>query len=127
MPDGERLHVPSGKSAVRVEALVHDDEVAQLLEQVVLVDGHEAADVDEAVLLGAHPGAVGVRAELEDDLGDRAIGVAGLALLDEQGVLDDAGRVEEEADAVADAESRTARTLAIETGWPPAMLTVPRG
>ena len=94
--DGERLHVAPGHAAVGVEPLVDHDEVAQLLEDVPVVDRQPAADVDEVVLLGAHPGAVGVRAELEQDLGDRRVGVARLALLDEERVLDHARGVEHE-------------------------------
>ncbi|MBF8289998.1 MAG: hypothetical protein HW391_966 [Chloroflexi bacterium] len=102
--DGERLHVPAGHPAVGVKALVDDDEIAQLLEDVPVVNCQPTADVDEVVLLGAHPGAVRVRAELEEDLGDRLPGVARLALLDEQGVLHHPGRVEQEPDAAQTTE-----------------------
>jgi hypothetical protein len=36
-----------------VQSLVHHDEVAQLLEGVLVVDGKPALDVDEVVTLGA--------------------------------------------------------------------------
>ncbi len=71
---------------------------------VPVVDRQPAADVDQAVLLGADPGAVGVVAELAQNLGDGALRVALLALLDEQGVLDHARGVQVDLDAVAVAQ-----------------------
>jgi hypothetical protein len=70
--DGHRLHVAPREPAVRVQALVEHDEVAGLLEEVVVVEREEAADVDEEVLLAAHGAAVGVRARLAQDLRDGA-------------------------------------------------------
>ena len=52
------------------------------------------------VLLGAHRAAVGVGAELLEDFGHRLRLVARLALLDEVGVLDRAGGVEHDPQAV---------------------------
>ena len=124
--DRHRLHVAPGQAAVGVQPLVDDDQVAQLLEQSVVVHGQPAADVDQVVLLGAHPGAVGVGAELEQNLGDRLAGVARLALLDEERVLHHARGVEEDPDAVPVAQlAQRACTFAMLTGWPPAMFTVP--
>ncbi len=68
--DGDRLHVAAGHAAVGVQAFVDHDQVGGLLEEVLVVHGQPAADVDQVVLLGAHPGAVGVGAELLEDGGD---------------------------------------------------------
>ena len=43
------------------------------LQQILVAAGEEAADVGEAVLLGAHGAAVGVAEDLAHDLGDRAV------------------------------------------------------
>ena len=83
-----------------MQALEDDDEVARFLEDVRVVDREPAADVDERILLRAHPGAVGVRAELMEDFGDALARVALLPLLDEPGVLDHPCRVEKEPDPV---------------------------
>ena len=87
-----------------MKALVDHDEVAAGLEELPLVERQEATDVDERVLLGAHRAAVGESADLQDDLGDGLVGVAGLPLLDEVGVLGDARGVVDDADAVLVAE-----------------------
>ena len=92
---------------------------------VVVVQGQEAADVDQGVLLGAHGAAVGVAEELARDLLDAPVLLPGLAPLDEPGVLGEAGAVQEERHAVRACSSRdTSRTLARLTGWPPPLLLV---
>ena len=63
-----------------------------------------AADVGEAVLLRRHRHAVGERRHLAHDVGDRPVGLARLALLDEPGVLGEAAGVEEQRHAVAVAD-----------------------
>ena len=65
-----------------------------------VVQGHEAADVHQRVLLGAHGAAVGMAEELAGDLLDAAILLAGLAPLDEPGVLGEARAVEVQRHAV---------------------------
>ena len=94
------------------------------LGQRVVVHGQEAADVGQAVLLGAHRAAVGEGGHLAHDVGDRPVGLPGLALLDEPGVLGEAAGVEEQRHAVRVHSSRTARRLASETGCPPPELLV---
>jgi len=98
--DRHGFHITPGHAAVGVETFVDDDHVTGLLGDGVVVDGEEAAYVDEAVLLAGHGAAVGVRADLFEDVADGGVGVAGLALLDEPGVLDGAGGVEVDGDAV---------------------------
>ena len=70
---GHRLHVAAGHAAVGVQALVDDHQVAGFLVQCVVVQRQPAADVDQRVLLAAHRAAVGVGAELLQDLGDRLV------------------------------------------------------
>ena len=104
--DRHRLHVAAGHAAVGVQPLVHDHEVLGLLGDLAIAHGEPAADVDEAVLLARHRRAVGQVADLAQDLGDRLVGVALLALLDEVGVLDGAGGVEDDGDALLAAVRR---------------------
>ena len=72
--------------------------------QLGVARGEEAAHVDDGVLLGAHGAAVGQVAHLAHDLAHRLVGVAGLAQLDEVGVLGDAAGVEVERLAVLAAD-----------------------
>ena len=69
---GDRLEVAAGEPAVGGEALGEDEEVAAALGQVVVVHGEPAADVGEAVLLGAHRHAVGERGHLPHDVARRS-------------------------------------------------------
>ena len=64
----------------------------------------DPADVDEVVLLLRHRGALGVGADLAQDVLDAALLLLVLALLDEAGVLERSCLVEHEGDAVAVAE-----------------------
>ena len=97
---GEGFHVASGHAAVGVQTFIDDREVAGIVVHVLIVDGEEAPDVDQGVFLGAHGAAVGLVAHLAQDGGDGAVAVAGLALLNEVGVLDSAGGIEDDADSV---------------------------
>jgi hypothetical protein len=75
-----------------------------LLGDGVVVHRQPAADVGEAVLLGAHRHAVGERRDLADDVRDRSFGLARLPKLDEPGILGEPAAVEEKWDAVAIAD-----------------------
>ena len=101
---GDGLQVASGQAAVGREALGQDEQVAAALGERVVVHGQPAADVGQAVLLGAHRHAVGEGGHLADDVGDGDAAVARLALVDEPGVLGEAAGVEEERQAVAVAD-----------------------
>jgi hypothetical protein len=70
-----------------------------------MVHGQPAADVDQVVLLGAHPGAIRIGAEFPEDGGNRLVLVAFLALLDKETIFSHARGIEIEADAVSIAES----------------------
>ena len=102
--DGHRFQIAPGQTAVGVQPLEDDDPVAQLFKQLLIVDGQPAADVDQVVLLAAHPRPVGVVAKLLQDGGDGLVGVPLFALLDEQGVLDGARGVQIELQSVVIAE-----------------------
>ncbi len=102
--DGQGFHVTPCHAAVGVETLVDHNHVAKRIEQVVVVDGQPATDVDQVVLLSAHPGTVGVAAEFLEDGSDGLIGVALLSLLDEETVLDHAGGVQVDGNAVVIAQ-----------------------
>ena len=101
---GDRLEVAPGEAAVGREALGEDQQVAALLGQRVVAHREPAADVGEAVLLGAHRHAVGEGRHLAHDVGDRTVGLARLAGLDEPRVLGEPAGVEEERHAVAVAD-----------------------
>jgi hypothetical protein len=45
--DGHRFHVAPGQTAVGVQPLEDHDQVAQLLEELLVVHGQPAADVDQ--------------------------------------------------------------------------------
>jgi hypothetical protein len=64
----------------------------------------QAADVDQAVLLGGDGRAVGEVEHLTDDVARGLALELGLALADEPGVLGEAARVEEEGELVAIAD-----------------------
>jgi hypothetical protein len=53
-----------------VQPLEEDHQAAGLLGEGVVIEGEEAADVDEAVLLGGDRAPVGDGAELAEDVGD---------------------------------------------------------
>ena len=100
----DRLQVAAGEAAVRREALGEDQEVPALLGEGVVVEREPAADVRQAILLRGHRHAVGEGRHLADDVRDRAVGLPGLAELDEPGVLGEPAGVEEQRHAVAVAD-----------------------
>ena len=102
--DGKGFHIAPRHAAVGVQSFVDHHQVAQVVEQLGIAHRQPAADVDQVILLGAHPGPVGVAAELLEDLGDRLALVTRLPLLDEKGVFVHAGGVQVDAHAVAVAE-----------------------
>ena len=112
MPLRHRLHVAAGHAAVGVQPFVDHHQVAGLVVLLTVVQRQPAADVHQRVFLAAHGAAVGVGAELAQDLGDLFAGIARLALLDEVRVLDRARGVEHDRDAVPVAErAQIARVL----------------
>jgi len=96
----ERLHVVTGESAVMREALVDDHELARAFGKRVVVQCKHAADRDEVVLLRGEHGAVGERRDAADQLGELEVPAAGFAILDEQRVLRNARRIEDQRHAV---------------------------
>ena len=98
--DRHGLHVATGQSAVGVQAFEDHHLVARFLEHVPFVGGQEAADVHQRVLLGAHGGAVGERAEFQHDLRRGAMALPFLQQLDHVGVLGHTRHVVDDADAV---------------------------
>ena len=65
-----------------------------------VVDCQPAADVDEVILLGAHPGGVGVTAKFCENFGDGFARIAFFAFLNEIGIFHHACRIEINLDAV---------------------------
>jgi hypothetical protein len=104
--DGEGLQIVAGEAAVGGKAFGEDEIVAALGGERVVVEREEAADVHEAVLLGRHGAAVGEFKRLPGDGGGGAVGLAGLALLDEPGVFGEAAGIENEWDGVRLAQGR---------------------
>jgi hypothetical protein len=93
------------RSAGGSETILKPDlDVATALGELVVVDREPAADVGERILLRAHRHPVGKHGDLADDLRDRAVALAGLALADQPCVLGEAAGVEEERHAVAVAD-----------------------
>ena len=67
--DGHGVQIASGQPAVGGEAFAQDQLVADAAGTVLsIVHRQEAADVDDGILLGAHPGAVGQGEHLARDL-----------------------------------------------------------
>ncbi len=58
--DRHRLEVAPGQAAVGREALAEDQGLTRLVHPLLVVERQEAADVDERVLLGAHPASIRV-------------------------------------------------------------------
>jgi hypothetical protein len=87
--------------------------------QRVVVHREPAADVGQAVLLGAHRHAVGQAEDLAGDVATAALALARLALVDEPRVLGEATGVEEQRHAVAAQIGARARRFSRDTGWPP--------
>ena len=98
--DGDRVEVASGQPAVGREALGEDEQILLAPRQHVVVGAQEAADVGQAVLLGAHRAAVAQGHHLARDVDHAVVGKAPLAQLHEVGVLAEATGVEVERDAV---------------------------
>ena len=103
---GHRLQVAAGQPAVGDEPFGQDQQVVGPLGERVVAHQQHAADVDQAVLLGADRRAVGQVEHLAGDLADRPILLARLALLDQVGVLGEPAGVEEQRDAVPLADAR---------------------
>ena len=102
--DGDGFEVASGEAAVGGVALGEDEQVLLLLGEQVVVGAEESADVGHAVFLGAHGAAVAEGEHLLGDLLGSFVLVAGLAELDEVGVLGEAAGVKVQRDVVAAAE-----------------------
>ncbi len=90
----------------------------------VLPDGDEPADVRDRVLLRAHEHGVGLGQRLVDDVRERDVSVARVALANEPRVLGEAGDVENELLSPLTRSRADALTFASETGWPPPSLFV---
>ena len=101
---GQGVHVAARHAAVGEVTLVHDAVLHRLAVELLVVHGQEAAHVHHAVLLGRNGHQVGVGVDFAYDLLDALVLVAGLAGLDEVGVLGEAGRVDQHRDAVAAAQ-----------------------
>jgi hypothetical protein len=99
--DRERFEIARRAAAVRRKALGQDQEVSRLFRQLRVVEREEASHVDEPVFLPAHRAAVREPEDLLRDLAHASVSLAGLALLDEIGVLGEAARIEDERDLVA--------------------------
>ena len=100
-PLRQGLEVAPGQPAVGREALGEDQQVAAGGGELVVLQRQPAADVAHRVLLGGHGHAVGAGRHVLDDADDVPVGLAGLALLDEPGVLGEPAGVEEQRLAVA--------------------------
>ena len=103
---GHRLEVVAGETPVGGKALGEDQQVPAAFRPPVVVEGQEAPDVGEAVLLGRHRAPVGQGEHLAGDLPGRPVALALLALLDEVRVLGEPARVEIERHAVLAAQRR---------------------
>ena len=68
--------------------------------EVVVARDDQAADIDQAILLGAHGSSLAVGEHLAGDLLDVLILIAGLTMLDEPGVFSQAGTVDHNGDVV---------------------------
>ena len=82
-----------------MEPLVHDDQILCFRDERLIAETEPPADVHERILLAAHGGTVGQVAHHAQDLGDRAIPHADLALLDEPRVLDGTRGIQHHLDA----------------------------
>lgn len=93
--EGQRLFVAARQAAIGDEAFAHHATLLHRAKQVLVVaEGAEPADVDQPVLLGRHDGYVCAVHHFAHDLVDAVLRVFGLALLDEPGVLREAGGVD---------------------------------
>ena len=102
--DGDGFEVAAGEAAVGGVALGEDEQIFLLLGEHVVVGAEEAANVGHAVFFGGHGAAVAQAEHLLRNLFRSFVGVAGLAKLDEPGVLGEAAGVEVERNAVAFAD-----------------------
>ena len=121
---GDRLEVAAGEAAVGGEALGEDEEVAAALGQVVVVHGQPAADVGEAVLLGAHRHPVGERGDLPHD-----VATARSACPGSRSRMNQAFSAKRQASRNSGTPwrsqiARTPRRFSSDTGWPPPELLV---
>ncbi len=92
----ENLHRPARHAAVRVETLVEDDLVDEVLVVGRVVRGEETTGVRLRILRAVEEDDVGRLGDLLDDVGDRPLCLPRLVLLHVPGVLDDPGDVEDE-------------------------------
>ncbi len=95
--------MPGDATVVR-EALVDNDQLARLLGERVVIQREHAADRDEVILLRREDRRVREQRDLPDQLGERLLRVARLAVLDEERVLRDPGRVEDERHSVLECQ-----------------------
>ena len=115
------FHITAGHATVSVQSFIDDDQVAYLFMYVIIVDGQPAADIDQRVLLAAHGAAIGVAAKLKQDGCYVFVCISRLRLLDEIGVFDTAGCIEEYVDTMADSDfrERSADSPSILVAHPP--------
>ncbi len=99
--DGNGFQVASGKAAIGGIALGEDEQILFLLRQQIVVGAEKSADVGHAVFLGAHGAAVAEGEHLLGNLLGSFVLIAGLAQLDEVGVLGEAAGVKVQRDVVA--------------------------
>ncbi len=78
-----------------------DEKIPTLLGQIGVVQGQEAADIGQAVLLGRHGGPIDQGEHLPGDVPGRAITLTRLPGLDEPGVFGETACVQEKRDPVA--------------------------
>ncbi len=122
LPETNRhgFQVAPGQAAVGGETLAQDQLVADALEEGIIADSQEPADIDQGVLLGAHPGAIGHREDLPHDLRDAFPLAAFFALLDEIGIFSIAAGIDEEGDAVFTVDRRDSADVFQRDGLPAA-------
>jgi hypothetical protein len=103
--NGDGLEIAAGEAAVRWVTLSEDEQVLFLPGEDVIIGAKKTADVRHAIFLCGHGAAVAQREHFPGDLFGGFIGVTGLALLDEPGILCESARVKVERDVVLAADS----------------------
>ena len=123
--DGHSFHITAGHATIGVQILQRSPPYCGQVEHVLVIDGQPAADIDQIVFFSAHPGAIGVTAELLQDGRDRLVGISFSRSWMKKAVFDHAGGVQVDANAVLVAQFSQGTYVGHADRLPPAILTVP--
>ena len=99
-PNGHRIEVASGKTAVSGETFAHNQLIARILEKRIIVHTQQTTNIDDGILFRRHGHPIGEGKHLFGDLSGRFVFVSRLTHLHKIGIFGIAGGINEKGDPV---------------------------